>query len=169
MTNAASLSGFTVSTFLPPSALHKNQSCLILLWSHTLWRIWDCSPECDRAHNHVARSGPSPGLLWPLTQPDVPALCLRSPQSFLLSTPISKLMADSWQAEEEKEGGQRRAKVRSSRSCCVYTRGGCVCPYGVYTVLQTFKTFFLILHRSAELKGPWRSTSSTYSFYYRGN
>lgn len=164
MTNSASLSGFTVSTFLPPSALHKNQSCLILLWSHTPQRIWGCSPDCDRAHNHLTLSGPSPGLLRPHTQPDVPALCLRSPLSFLLPTPISKLMADSWQAEEEKEGGtEERESEKQQKLLCVHA-GGCVCSYGVYTVLQTFKTFFLILHRSAELKGPWRSTSPTSSF-----
>lgn len=36
VTNYASLSGSTVSTFLPPSALYKNQWCLILLWSYSL-------------------------------------------------------------------------------------------------------------------------------------
>lgn len=99
MTNSASLFGFTVCTFLPPSALYKNQSCLILLWSRTLQRTWGYGPESHCTHNHVAPSGsscsPSPGLRVTARIPLVPVVCLESPQPFLLSIPISKLMADS--------------------------------------------------------------------------
>lgn len=146
MTNSASLSGFTVSTFLPPSALYENQSCLILLWSHTLQRIWCCSPECRCAHDHVAPtipalqpSPPQPGV--PLQAPPrpSPAVPPRPPQPFLFLIPSPNSWLILGRLRKRKNGEQSRAEQSASpkqqKLLCVHT--GAVFEF--YTVLQTLK------------------------------
>lgn len=72
----------------------------------------------------------------------------------ILSPPHSHFQAHGWflagwGRERSGDRGEWKWKAAEAAVCT-----GCVCPYGVYTVLQTFKAFILVLHRLAELKGP---------------
>lgn len=115
--------------------------------------------ESRCTHNQVTPSGSVPVLLQCLTQPDIHCrlfllltLCLRSPQSFLLPIPISKLMVDSWQAKEETEWGAEESESQKwQKLLCVYM--GNVFVHMRYILFCKSDKKLFINHRSVMLKG----------------
>lgn len=79
--------------------------------------------------------GPSPSLT---SQPSVSGHL--NPFSSPLPFPSSWLILG--RRRKRKKGGQRRAKVRSSRSCCVYTRGAVFVHMEFILFCRPLKRFF---------------------------